>query len=91
MHFVNLKFTRIQIKYKMNILPYLITLLKYVIYGSTVFFTGELTKTTDTPDILALRFLLAFAVMWPLKASGALKIHIGLRDKETFCYAKANL
>ena len=63
----------------MNILPYLSALGKYVIYGSSIFFTGELNRSTDVPDILALRFLLSFLVMWLLKVSGVLKLRIGFR------------
>ena len=39
---------------------YLFAVLKNVIYGSTIFFTSSLNKTTDVLDILALRFLLSF-------------------------------
>ena len=63
----------------MNILPYLSALGNYVIYGSSVFFTGELNRSTDVPDILALRFLMSFLVMWLLKVSGVVKLRIGFR------------
>ena len=46
----------------MSLIPYLFAVLKNVIYGSTVFFTGTLSNTVDVLDILSLRFLLSFAV-----------------------------
>ena len=46
----------------MNFVIYLFAVLKNVIYGSTIFFTSTLNKTTDVLDILALRFLLSFLV-----------------------------
>lgn len=46
----------------MNFIIYLFAVLKNVIYGSTIFFTTTLNKTTDVLDILALRFLLSFLV-----------------------------
>ena len=54
--------------------------LKYIIYGSSVFFTGELEKSTDILDILALRFLMSFVVMWILKITRAIKIDVGVKD-----------
>ena len=64
----------------MNILAYFCALFKGVIYGSTVFFTGKLTESTDILDILALRFLLSFAVMWLLKVTRILKIRVSAAD-----------
>ena len=64
----------------MNILPYLFAVLKNVIYGSTVFFTGALSDTVDVLDILSLRFLLSFAVFFLLKQCRILKIRVGIRD-----------
>lgn len=55
-------------------------LLKYVIYGSTVFFTAKLTESTDVLDILALRFLMSFSVLWLLKVFKVFKINVGVRD-----------
>lgn len=64
----------------MNLIPYLFAVLKNVIYGSTVFFTGTLSNTVDVLDILSLRFLLSFAVFFILKQCRVLKISVGLRD-----------
>ena len=50
----------------MNFLAYLFALLKCVIYGSTIFFTTKLTAQVDVLDLLALRFLLSFVVLWAL-------------------------
>jgi len=63
----------------MNILPYFMAFFKYVIYGSSVFFTSELEKNVDVIDILALRFLMSFAVMWMLKTLRVIKIDVGIR------------
>ena len=50
----------------MNFLAILFITLKSVIYGASVFFTGYLTENVHISDILALRFLLSFIVMWIL-------------------------
>ncbi|MBQ6947862.1 MAG: hypothetical protein IJN42_07420, partial [Clostridia bacterium] len=63
----------------MNILPYLAALCKYVIYGSSVFFTGELHRSTDVLDILALRFLISFLGMWVLKVTKVIRLNVGFR------------
>ena len=64
----------------MQILAYLFAILKSVIYGSTIFFTGRLTESADVLDILALRFLLSFAVLWVLKYFRLVKIRISVKD-----------
>lgn len=64
----------------MNVLAYLFVILKSIIYGTTPFFTIELTKSCDTLDVLALRFLLSFVVMWVLKSLKIIKIDVGARD-----------
>ena len=64
---------------EMNILPYFMAFFKYVIYGSSVFFTSELEKNVDVIDILALRFLMSFVVMWMLKTLRVIKIDVGIR------------
>jgi drug/metabolite transporter (DMT)-like permease len=64
----------------MIVIPYLLAILKNVIYGSTVYFTSSLTKSCDVLDILALRFLLSFTVMWLLKVTGILRINVGVRN-----------
>ena len=62
------------------IFAYFCVVFKGVIYGLTVFFTSRLTETTDVLDILALRFLLSFAVMWVLKQIKLIKADIGAKD-----------
>ena len=62
------------------LLAYLFAFLKSVIYGSTIFFTGELTSSVDVLDVLALRFLMSLAVMWILKTTRILNIEIGVKD-----------
>ena len=61
-------------------LAYVFAILKNVVYGTTVFFTGALTRSTDVLDVLALRFLMSFAVMWLLKTLGVLRISVGVKD-----------
>ena len=63
-------------------MPYILAFFKYVIYGSSVFFTGELEETVSVIDILALRFLMSFVFMWILKTVGVLKIKVGIKE---FC------
>ncbi len=64
----------------MTLLAYLLTIIKNAIYGTSVFFTGALTSSVDVLDVLALRFLLSFVVLWLLKTTKILKINVGLKD-----------
>lgn len=64
-------------------LAYVFTVFKHIIYGASVYFTSALSASTDVLDILALRFLMSFAVLYLLKVTGVLKIRVGLRD--IFC------
>lgn len=64
----------------MDILAYLFAVLKNVVYGTTVFVTGSLTESTDVMDILALRFLMSFCVMWLLKTLRVIKVDVRLTD-----------
>jgi drug/metabolite transporter (DMT)-like permease len=64
----------------MNFLAYAAVLLKCVIYGSTIFFTSRLTQNVDVLDLLALRFLISFAVLWLLKVTRVCKINVGIKD-----------
>ena len=76
----------------MTLLAYLFTVLKNVIYGSSVYFTGALNENVDVLDILAIRFLISFVVLYLLKVSKIIKINVGLRDvlgkTERSAYAK---
>jgi drug/metabolite transporter (DMT)-like permease len=56
------------------------TFLKNVIYGASVFFTGGLSASVDVLDILALRFLMSFLVLFILKQTKVLKIEVGIQD-----------
>jgi drug/metabolite transporter (DMT)-like permease len=58
----------------------LLTFFKNIIYGSTVFFTGALSASVDVLDILSLRFLMSFLVLFLLKVTKILKIEVGIRD-----------
>ena len=63
----------------MNLTAYLCAILKSLIFGSTFFFTGKLTESVDVLDVLALRFLLSFTVLWLLKVTRVLKIDVGIK------------
>ena len=64
----------------MTFLAYLFAILKNAVYGTTVFFTGELTESTDVLDVLALRFLMSAVVFWLLKITRVCKIQVGVKD-----------
>lgn len=64
----------------MNFLAYFCAVMKCVVYGSTIFFTTQLTESVDVLDLLALRFLLSFAIMWLLKITRVWKIQVGIKD-----------
>lgn len=64
----------------MVFLAYLFTILKNVIYGTTVFFTGSLSENVDILDILAIRFLISFIVIYFFKIFKIAKINVGLKD-----------
>lgn len=64
----------------MTFLAYLFTVLKNMVYGCSVFFTSHLSANVDVLDILALRFLMSFVVMWLLKVTKAVKIEVGIKD-----------
>lgn len=61
-------------------MAYILAFLKYVIYGTSVFFTSELESSTSVLDVLALRFLMSFVFLWLLKITGIIKIKIGVKD-----------
>lgn len=61
-------------------MAYILAFLKYVIYGTSVFFTSELESSTSVLDVLALRFLMSFVFLWLLKMTGIIKIKIGVKD-----------
>lgn len=48
-------------------LIYAMIIFKYIIYGSSVFFTGKLVETTDVFDVISLRFLLSCAIFLVLR------------------------
>lgn len=64
----------------MNILAYLSAVGKCIIYGTTPFFTGALSKNMDVLDLLSLRFLLSFIVFLILKNLRILKIDLKIKD-----------
>ena len=62
-------------------LAYIFTFLKNAIYGTTNFFTKGLNSNNiDAIDILALRFLLSFVILWLLKTTKILKINVCIKD-----------
>lgn len=65
----------------MIVLAYIFTVLKNIIYGSTKFFTTGLNSSgVDFLDILALRFLMSFVILWLLKTTKVIKINVGVKD-----------
>ena len=70
----------------MIFLAYLFAVVKYVIYGLSIYFTGSLLESTDVLDVLALRFLLSFSVLFVLKQLKVVKI--GVEIKEMFLVSK---
>lgn len=71
----------------MTALAYLLTFLKNAIYGTTNFFTKGLNANNiDAIDILALRFLLSFVILWLLKTTKVIKSDVGIKDifKKTY-------
>ena len=70
----------------MTFLAYLFAVVKYVIYGLSIYFTGSLLESTDVLDVLSLRFLLSFFVLFVLKQLKLVKI--GVEIKEMFLVTK---
>ncbi len=64
----------------MNILAYLSSIGKSVIYGTTPFFTGSLSENMDTLDLLSLRFLVSLVFIFLLKSTKILKIELKVKD-----------
>ncbi len=64
----------------MTFFVYILAFLKNAIYGLSVFFVGDLTETVDFLDVLSLRYLLSFAVLWILKTLKLMKIDVGVKD-----------
>ena len=64
----------------MIFLAYLFTILKNVIYGASVIFTGTLSDNVDVLDILSIRFILSFAVFYILRTLKIVKINVGFKD-----------
>lgn len=59
---------------------YILAFLKNAIYGLSVFFVGDLTEKVDFLDVLSLRYLLSFTVLWLLKNLKIMKIGVGAKD-----------
>lgn len=64
----------------MKFFAYLAIVVKNIILGLSIFFTAKLTESTDVFDVLALRFIMSFVVLWLLKMLGILKVTVGIRD-----------
>ncbi len=63
----------------MTFIIYLFAVLKNMIYGSSVYFVSKLNASTDALDILALRFLLSFIILFILNKTKIIKIDFKLR------------
>ena len=75
----------------MNIIVYLAVILKNSIYGASVFFTGSLSNSMDEFDILSLRFLMSFVVLWVLKSLHVIKISVKLKELVGFSERKSHI
>ena len=64
----------------MSLLVFICCLVRNIIYGSSVLFTGKLTDSVNVFDVLALRFLMSFVVLWLLKATKLLNIKVGVKE-----------
>lgn len=64
----------------MSLLVILFLIIKNTVYGLSIFFTGSLTESTDILDILSIRFLLSFAVLFLLRIFKIIKINIKVKD-----------
>lgn len=65
----------------MAVVANIFTFLKNAVYGTTNFFTKGLNANNiDAIDILALRFLLSFAILYLLKVTKIIKIDVGIKD-----------
>ena len=64
----------------MVFLAYFFTILKNIIYGASVYFTDLLSENVDVIDILAIRFLISFIVLYLLKSLKLVKIKVGIKD-----------
>ena len=64
----------------MTAIAYFFAFLKNAIYGTTNYFTKDLNGSLDAIEILALRFLLSFIVLWILKTTKILNITVGVKD-----------
>lgn len=67
----------------MSVIVIILITLKSVIYGLSIFFTGNLIEQVDVLDILALRFLMSFVALWLLKITRVVRIEVGVKD--IFC------
>ncbi len=70
----------------MSVIVIILIILKNVIYGLSIFFTGNLVEQVDVLDILALRFLMSFATLWLLKITKILRVEVGVKD--IFCHTE---
>ena len=64
----------------MGVIVIIFITLKSVIYGLSIFFTGNLIEQVDVLDVLALRFLMSFVALWLLKVTRVLRITVGIKD-----------
>lgn len=64
----------------MGFFVYILAFLKNAIYGMSVFFVGDLTEKVDFLDVLSLRYLLSFVVLWLFKNLKIFRIEVGIKD-----------
>ena len=69
-------------------LAYIMLILKCILYGISILFTGRLLQTVSTFDILSFRFLMSALFFIALRALGIIKINFkGKNLKPLFCAA----
>ena len=66
--------------FQMAFFAYLLLIIKNIIYGSSVYFTEVLSESVDVLDILAIRFLISFLMLFSLKSLKIAKINVGIKD-----------
>lgn len=64
----------------MILLAYFFTILKNIIYGTSVYFTELLSKNVDVLDILAIRFLISSLMLYCLKLLKIVRINVSIKD-----------
>lgn len=68
-----------------RILPYILVMIRAVIYGSSVLFTSNLLSNTGVFDVLSLRFMLSALFFLLFKFLGIIKINLKNKNLKLLC------